>query len=200
MRSIQTIAKDVGALFIIDESQVGCGRTGDFFSFEFADLSPDIIVLSDSLSGCGLPLSILLMKEENDLSRPDEYREALCGNDLALVSATAAINLYWRCRAFSQQVHRMSGRMRRRLTAIAAKYGNRCSVRGRGMMFGFDCQNAEIAEIAVRKALQKGLIIERCGSVQQVVKVFPALTIDSETLDQGLSVFEESLVEAMRYT
>lgn len=51
VRSIQTVARDAGALLIIDDVQMGCGRTGEFFSFEFAGLTPDIVVMSKSLSG-----------------------------------------------------------------------------------------------------------------------------------------------------
>lgn len=197
LQSIQAIAKDVGALFVVDDIQMGCGRTGEFFSFEFAGLSPDIVVLSKSLSGYGLPLSMLLIKEGLDAWRPGEHTGTFRGNNLALVSATAAINIYWRCRTFSQGVQRMGGLMRRRLEAIASQHGNSFAVRGRGMALGFDCQMTEIAEAAARKAFEKGLIVERCGSVDQVVKFLPALTIDSETLIQGLEIFEEALAETL---
>ncbi|WP_346732108.1 aminotransferase class III-fold pyridoxal phosphate-dependent enzyme [Bradyrhizobium sp. 30] len=70
LRSIQAIAKEVGAIFVIDDTQMGCGRTGDCFSFEFARLSPDIVVLSKSLSGYGLPLSMLLIREDFDALHP----------------------------------------------------------------------------------------------------------------------------------
>ncbi|XSC42566.1 diaminobutyrate--2-oxoglutarate transaminase [Bradyrhizobium sp. RDT10] len=197
LQSIQAIAKHIGALFIVDDIQMGCGRTGEFFSFEFAALSPDIVVLSKSLSGYGLPLSMLLIKEEFDAWRPGEHTGTFRGNNLALVSATAAIDMYWRSRTFSQGVQRMGELMRRRLEAIASEHGNGFAVRGRGMALRFDCQMAEIAETTIRKAFEKGLIVERCGPVDQVVKFLPALTIDPETLNQGLEIFEESLAEAL---
>lgn len=198
LQAIQAIAKSVGAFFIVDDIQMGCGRTGEFFSFEFAELSPDIVVLSKSLSGYGLPLSMLLIKEELDAWQPGEHTGTFRGNNLALVSATAAINMYWRCRTFSQEVQRMGQVMRRRLEAIASKYGDSFEVRGRGMAWGFDCQIAEIAEATTRTAFEKGLIVERCGPLDQVVKLLPALTIDLDTLNQGLGIFEESLAETMR--
>lgn len=197
LQSIQAIARSVGALFVVDDIQVGCGRTGEFFSFEFAGLSPDIVVLSKSLSGYGLPLSMLLIKEESDVWRPGEHTGTFRGNNLALVSATAAINIYWRSRTFSQGVQRTGEVMRRRLEAIASEHGNSFAVRGRGMALGFDCQMAEIAGATALKAFEKGLILERCGTDDQVAKFLPALTIDSETLNQGLEIFEESLVETL---
>ncbi|MCP3392224.1 diaminobutyrate--2-oxoglutarate transaminase [Bradyrhizobium sp. CCGB12] len=197
LQSVQKIANSVGALFIVDDIQMGCGRTGEFFSFEFAALSPDIVVLSKSLSGYGLPLSMLLIKEQLDAWRPGEHTGTFRGNNLALVSATAAINLYWRCSTFSQGVHHMGKLIRCRLEGIASKYANGMTVRGRGMAFGFDCRAPEIAATAARKAFEKGLIVERCGPGDEVVKVLPALTIDLETLNQGLEILEESLTETV---
>ncbi|QQN67169.1 diaminobutyrate--2-oxoglutarate transaminase [Bradyrhizobium diazoefficiens] len=198
LQSIQAIAKEAGALFIVDDIQMGCGRTGEFFSFEFAGLSPDIVVMSKSLSGYGLPLSMLLIKEEVDAWQPGEHTSTFRGNNLALVSATAAINIYWRCPTFSQGVQRMGADIRRQLEAISFRHGNCFAVRGRGLALGFDCQMAEIAAATARTAFDKGLIVERCGPSDQVIKLFPALTIDSETLSQGLEIFEESLADTLK--
>lgn len=198
LQSIQAAAKKVGALLIVDDIQMGCGRTGEFFSFDFAELSPDVVVLSKSLSGYGLPLSMLLIKDEFDVWQPGEHTGTFRGNNLALVSATAALNIYWRSQDFSTEVSRTGTIMRNRLEAIASKYEDRFLVRGRGMALGFDCQMAEIAEATTRKAFEKGLILERCGSVDQVVKVLPALTIDLNTLNQGLDIFEQALAETLK--
>lgn len=199
LQSIQAIARDVGALFIVDDIQMGCGRTSEFFSFEFAALSPDIIVMSKSLSGYGLPLSMLLIKEGLDAWRPGEHTGTFRGNNLALVSATAAINTYWRNQILSQEVRRLGELMRRRLEANASQHGSKFAVRGRGMALGFDCGRAEIAEATSRKAFEKGLIVERCGPVDQVLKFLPALTIDIETLNLGLEIFGESLAQTLKH-
>ncbi|KRQ11577.1 diaminobutyrate--2-oxoglutarate transaminase [Bradyrhizobium manausense] len=197
LRSVQTIAKDVGAFFIIDDIQMGCGRTGDFFSFEIAGLSPDVVVLSKSLSGYGLPLSMLLIKDELDGWAPGEHAGTFRGNNLALVAGTAAIDIYWRDEFFAQQVKCTGDFLHHQLLAIAARYGNRFAVRGRGMVFGFDCLAAQTADTITRKAFEKGLMIERCGPDNQVVKFLPALTIDRETLNEGLAIFDKAVAETM---
>lgn len=200
LQSILEIAKKIGAILIVDDIQMGCGRTGEFFSFEFAGLSPDIVVLSNSLSGYGLPLSALLIKEDLDLWRSAEHTGSFRANNVALVSATAAIDLYWRCRTFSLGVQSMGEIVRHRLETIASEHGRGFAVRGRGMALGFDCQMAEIAQATTRKAFEKGLIVEQCGAVDQVIKFLPALTIDSEILNRGIQIFEESLVETLEET
>lgn len=198
LQSVQAIARDTGALFIVDDIQMGCGRTGEFFSFEFASLSPDIVAMSKSLSGYGLPLSMLLIKEGLDVWRPGEHSGTFRGNNLALVSATAAIDIYWRCPTFAQKVKRVGKFLQNRLQAIASAHGGGFAVRGRGMALGFDCQVASIADATTNRAFQKGLIVERCGPDDQVVKFLPALTIELDTLNQGLEIFEESLKETLQ--
>nr|WP_249797251.1 MULTISPECIES: diaminobutyrate--2-oxoglutarate transaminase [unclassified Bradyrhizobium] len=200
LQAVQAVAKSAGALFIVDDVQMGCGRTGHFFSFEFADLSPDLIVLSKSLSGYGLPLSMVLIKKEFDAWQPGEHTGTFRGNNLALAAAMAAIDLYWRDETFGQEVLRLGEFMRHRLETIAVKYGNSFAVRGRGMAFGFDCQIPEIAAATVRGAFERGLMVERCGPADQVVKFLPALTIDCETLDHGLEIFDQSLNQALKRT
>ena len=78
-------------LLIVDDIQVGCGRTGTFFSFEAAGIRPDIITLSKSLSGFGLPMSLVLMKPELDVWKPGAHSGTFRGNNLAFVTATQAL-------------------------------------------------------------------------------------------------------------
>lgn len=147
LESIQAIAKEDGALFIVDDIQMGCGRTGEFFSFEFAALSRDIVVLSKSLSGYGLPLPMLLIKEECDVWQP--------GDNLALVSAAAAINLYWRSETFAQGVQRMGELLRRRLEAIASEYGNGVAVRGEAWRWALIAEGPRLQQLRHARTLRK---------------------------------------------
>ncbi|WP_247396457.1 MULTISPECIES: aminotransferase class III-fold pyridoxal phosphate-dependent enzyme [unclassified Bradyrhizobium] len=196
LRSIQAIAKETGAVLILDETEMGCGRTGQIFSFEFAGLSPDIVVMSSSLSGCGLPFSMLLIKDEVDHTWPVQHAGTE-KTDIAFAAAAAAIDIYWRDGILSEEVQRLGELARCRLNAIACYYGSSFSVRGRGLALGFDCQTSEIAEATRRNAFARGLFVERCASVGEVIQFLPALTIDSETLNTGLEIFEEALAEAL---
>ncbi|WFU85635.1 aminotransferase class III-fold pyridoxal phosphate-dependent enzyme [Bradyrhizobium sp. CIAT3101] len=94
-------------------------------------------------------------------------------------------------------MQRLGELARCRLNAIACHYGSSLSVRGRGLALGFDCQTSQIAETTTRSAFARGLFIERCASVGEVIQILPALTIDRETLTQGLEIFEEALAEAL---
>lgn len=194
LQSVERLCRNNGILLIVDDIQAGCGRTGNFFSFEFADLSPDIILLSKSLSGSGLPLSLLLLKPELDVWRPGEHSATFRGNNLAFVTATAALRKYWTNEELSGRVTETGRVMSERLRQIAQKNQDHCfSVRGRGMMLGLDCGKGDLAHKIVHKAFEDGLVVERCGAEDQVVKLLPPLTIDWETLQRGLDIFETSV-------
>lgn len=81
-------------LLIVDDIQVGNGRTGSFFSFEDAGISPDIITLSKSIGG-GLPLSVVLMKSELDQWKPGQHSGTFRGNNLAFIAASNLLKSYW---------------------------------------------------------------------------------------------------------
>ncbi|WP_208246253.1 diaminobutyrate--2-oxoglutarate transaminase (plasmid) [Rhizobium sp. T1470] len=196
LQSVERLCRDNGILLIVDDIQAGCGRTGDFFSFEFAELSPDVVLLSKSLSGCGLPLSLLLLKPGLDIWQPGEHSGTFRGNNLALIAATAALRKYWASEELSALVKKTGHTMRERLREIRNQ-DRRLAVRGRGMMLGLDCGTGELTEKIVRNAFEEGLVVERCGAEDEVIKLLPPLTIDQQTLQRGLDILEESVNAAL---
>ena len=93
LRAVQRICREHGVLLVVDDIQAGCGRTGTFFSFEEAGLEPDIVCLSKSLSGMGLPLALVLLAPELDVFRPGEHNGTFRGHNPAFVTATAQPSL-----------------------------------------------------------------------------------------------------------
>ena len=85
-----------GILLIVDDVQMGCGRTGPFFSFEAAGITPDIVCLSKSIGGYGLPLALTLIRPELDIWKPGEHNGTFRGFNPAFVTGTAALRVYWR--------------------------------------------------------------------------------------------------------
>ena len=198
LRSLEAVCRKHGILLIVDEIQVGCGRTGTFFSFEEAGISPDIITLSKSLSGYGLPLSLVLMKPELDQWKPGEHNGTFRGNNLAFVTARAALEEYWRDGSFEREVRRKGGIVRERLERLVdLDERGVLSARGRGMMQALDCTIGELATRISALAFEKGLIMETSGSDDQVLKCLIPLTISDEELERGLSILEESVIEAL---
>lgn len=194
LRSVERLCRKNGILLIVDDVQAGCGRTGSFFSFEFAGLSPDIVVLSKSLSGLGLPLSLLLLKPELDVWQPAEHIGTFRGNNLALVTATSALRKFWANDNLCDDVMKKGGVMSERLREIAlSTQKHNLSVRGRGLMLALDCATGNLAEKIQRKAFEGGLVVERCGAEDHVIKFLPPLTIDAQTLQRGLDILKLSV-------
>ncbi|MBL8628030.1 MAG: diaminobutyrate--2-oxoglutarate transaminase [Rhodospirillaceae bacterium] len=196
LKQIASLAKKHGALLIIDDIQAGCGRTGPFFSFERAGITPDIITLAKSLSGLGLPLALTLIRPELDQWEPGEHNGTFRGNCHAFISATAALKYFWRTDVFSRGVKRHGQIMENRLLQIAAKYPGRVAVKGCGMMLGLDVGSADIAAAVTRIAFRRGIVIETSGPHDEVVKILAPLTIDDETLHIGLDAVEAAVADA----
>ena len=123
LRNLQKVCRKHKMLLIVDDIQAGCGRTGDFFSFEEAGIEPDIITLSKSLGGYGLPFAVVLMKPELDQWKPGEHNGTFRGNNFAFVTAKAALDRYWSDDSFSNEVKKKGDYVGVRLQAIVEKYG-----------------------------------------------------------------------------
>ncbi|MCB9732581.1 MAG: diaminobutyrate--2-oxoglutarate transaminase [Deltaproteobacteria bacterium] len=194
LQRLQRLARAAGALLIVDDIQVGCGRTGPFFSFEEAGLSPDIVCLSKSLSGYGIPLSVVLVKPQLDAFEPGEHNGTFRGHNLAFVTATAALERYWRDASLSRAVVARSAQARARLEALADAHGG--EVRGRGLILGLDLREAGAGNAVSAEAFERGLIIETAGAHDEVVKLLPPLTITERELALGLDILDAAVAKA----
>ncbi|GAB4321538.1 MAG: diaminobutyrate--2-oxoglutarate transaminase [Dehalococcoidia bacterium] len=192
LRRLAVTCKDHDILLIVDDIQAGCGRTGPFFSFESAGVTPDIVCLSKSLSGFGQPMALTLIRRDLDVWNPGEHNGTFRGNNAAFVTATEALR-YWTTDELTREVLRKSEVMKRRLEAIAARFpAAKATWRGRGMIQGLYCEVPGLASKVTRAAFERGLIIETSGPEDEVVKLLPPLVIDDETLQQGLDIIEAS--------
>lgn len=193
LRKIEAICRRKGILLIVDDIQAGCGRTGSFFSFEHAGIKPDIICLSKSLSGYGLPLSLTLIKPELDVWSPGEHNGTFRGNNLAFITANEAIN-YWQDDSFASEIRKKEEKVNSYLNEIVEKHPEiKGEVRGRGLMQGIACGIEGLAENICSVAFEHGLIIETSGPDSEVIKLMPPLVIDEDGLEQGLKILEESI-------
>lgn len=198
LRSLEKVCRKHDVLLIVDDIQVGCGRTGTFFSFEDVGIYPDIITLSKSLSGFGLPFSLVLIKPEMDQWKPGQHSGTFRGPNLAFVTAKAALDIYWQDNSLSSSVKEKGNIIRSRLEKIANNNSeSNFSVRGRGMIQGLDCKDGNIADQIIRTAFKNGLIMETAGSQGQVIRCLPPLTISEELLDKGLNLLENTVNEVI---
>ncbi|MFC5789107.1 diaminobutyrate--2-oxoglutarate transaminase [Agromyces tardus] len=188
-----------GILLILDEIQAGVGRTGWFFAFEAAGIVPDIVTVSKSISGSGLPMSLVLLRPEVDVWKPGAHTGTFRGNNLAFASARVALETYWADSAFTDAIAAKSELLRGELEQIAAEYPDLgFVVRGRGLMYGLACdRDRGLAGRISKAAFARGLVIETSGAFDEVLKFLPALTITDDELRRGLGIVRESLDAAL---
>ena len=193
LRRLEMLTRRLGALLVVDDIQAGCGRTGSFFSFERAGVVPDLVCLAKSISGFGLPMSLLLMKPEHDVWEPGEHNGTFRGNSLAFATAKAAIDLW---ESGEMAVLQRNSRMLTRWTRLISEEFrvNDLQPRGRGMMQGLKFSPTEHAEAVAAAAVKRGVIVECCGPYGEVLKIMPPLNIESEILMDGL----DRLADAIR--
>ena len=196
LKRLEALCRRRDILLIVDDVQAGCGRTGKFFSFEIVGLKPDIVTMSKSISGFGVPFAIVLLSREIDQWQPGEHNGTFRGNNHAFITGAAALENYWREPEFAAEVAMKSEMLEARLNHFVDRFsGDVLEARGRGMMRGFVCADPDLAAAISKAAFKRGLIIERAGSYDEVVKFLMPLTIGEAEIDEGLNIVEACLEE-----
>jgi diaminobutyrate-2-oxoglutarate transaminase len=197
LQELRSVCDDYGIVLVLDEIQTGVGRTGPFFSFESAGIVPDVVVLSKSISGFGLPMALALIRPSLDVWQPGEHTGTFRGNQLAFVTAAAAISLFEK-EGIEELTEQNAAHVQAELEATTRSIDHRLSVRGRGMIWGVDTSEIDpsggFSSRVSRRSFAGGLVIECVGRNDCVLKVLPPLTIERSELDEGLSI----LAGAMR--
>ncbi|MEK5406516.1 diaminobutyrate--2-oxoglutarate transaminase [Paenibacillus sp. FSL W8-0439] len=196
LRDLRQLCDDHDILLIADDIQVGCGRVGSFFSFERAGIVPDMVVLSKSISGYGLPMSLLLLKPELDIWSPGEHNGTFRGNQLAFVGAKAALE-FRDTVGLEAQVKEKEAFVQQFLREHIQTMDPLIEIRGLGLIWGIDVTHLgeAFAKEVATLCFSKGLIIERAGRNDTVLKIMPALTISMENLSKGCNIIKESMAQ-----
>ena len=193
LKGLEQLCKKHDILLIVDEIQVGNSRTGYYFSFERAGINPDMVVLSKSISGYGLPMAILLLKPELDLWKPAEHNGTFRGCNLSFVGATAGIN-YNINHSINEQVTKKGDFIKKYILENILPMDSNLELRGMGLIWGIDFSklgNDNIVKDIIHECFEKGLIIESAGRKDLVLKLLPPLTISNEELLEGLEIIND---------
>ena len=186
-------------LLVCDDIQVGSARTGTYFSFERAGIVPDIVTLSKSIGGYGMPFALVLFKPELDVWKPGEHNGTFRGSQLSIVAAKAGLEIMLKDRV-EEKVQRQS--------AIIEEYLNKIKdihegfdIRGIGFMWGVDCNKVKpdaVSRAIVKESFNNGLIVERAGRNNDVVKLMPPLVADEATLRKGLEILVAAVEKVVK--
>jgi diaminobutyrate-2-oxoglutarate transaminase len=198
LREVESICREFDILLMVDDIQVGNGRTGHFFSFERSGIKPDIVTVSKSFSGYGLPMSLVLFRRELDIWKAGQHTGTFRGNNLAFVSASVALD-YWKDDRFSKDIFRKGTILSDRLQAICARYPQlNAEVRGRGFIYGMAVDPPEIAREISMECFKNKLIMELAGARNNVIKFLAPLIIPDEVLMEGLDILDASIGRVLK--
>jgi diaminobutyrate-2-oxoglutarate transaminase len=190
LQALEKLAKEVGALLIVDDIQVGVGRTGSFFSFDDLGIDPDIICLAKGIGGMGTPMAMNLVKPELDEHwSPGEHTGTFRGQDISFVAGDQALT-YFDNDDLMKEVKSNGQQMAEALAPLAQRYPN-VNVTGKGMILGLDVGNGDRAKAIVNQCFDAGLLIASCGTGGRVVKLIPPLTTPQSDLQMGLDILVE---------
>jgi diaminobutyrate-2-oxoglutarate transaminase len=196
LRALSELCRTHEILLILDDVQAGCGRTGEFFSFEESGIVPDIVCLSKSISGFGLSMALTLIRPQLDQWEPGEHNGTFRGQNTSFVTGTAALNEFWSDDAFAEGVRERAAELHDGLAQIASGYAG-AVVKGRGFLSGIKFQDASAASKIAAASYERGLLVETSGPEDEVLKTMPALTISSDELRSGVDIIAAAAAEVL---
>lgn len=185
-------------LLIVDDIQAGIGRCGYFFSFERAGIIPDMVTISKSIGGCGMPLAMVLFKPELDIWEPGQHTGTFRGNQLALVAGLEGMK-YFVENGLDAEVRRKGELVNKFIAEEICPMDSRLSYRGIGLLWGIDfgAFPGDPVKALVGACFRNGVIAERVGRDNSVLKLMPALTISDELLLEGLRRVKKAIAEIL---
>ncbi len=189
---LRKLCDEHGVLLICDEVQTGMGRTGKWFACEHWSVEPDELTMAKALGG-GFPIGCLGARAEVMKSfSPSDHASTFGGNPLACAAAKSVINTMMKLK-LPQRATKIGEYLKKRLNEIADK--NECvqEVRGLGLMLAMELSTKQIADAAVVKARERGLLIN-C-TADKVLRFVPPLIVERKHIDRLIEVLDAIFVE-----
>jgi 4-aminobutyrate aminotransferase / (S)-3-amino-2-methylpropionate transaminase / 5-aminovalerate transaminase len=197
VQTLRRICDEHGIVYVDDEVQAGCGRTGTLWAIEQVGVEPDLLVSGKTLGG-GLPLAAVTGRAElMDAVHVGGLGGTFGGNPVACAAALAVLDGLT-APGFAEQAAHVGSLLRARLEAIAARRPLVGEVRGLGPMLALELREPtpDAARAVSAAAFEKGLLLLACGLDGNVIRLLPPLTASDEELERGLVLLEEALGDA----
>ena len=196
LKRLRQLCTDYDILLVIDDIQIGNGRSGKFFSFEWAEIQPDLITLSKSISGYGLPMALVLIKPEYDVFYPAEHNGTFRGVQLSMVGAKAALE-YREMVDLDQQVVKKAEMMDNYIKENILPLSDKFDTRGLGLLRGIDCHDGAFSKKVTTECFNNNLIMERAGNNDEVLKLMPPLIITEDEMFRGLEILKNAIKKSL---
>ena len=197
VQALRRICDEQGIVYVDDEVQAGCGRTGTLWAIEQLGVEPDLLVSGKTLGG-GLPLAAVTGRAElMDAVHVGGLGGTFGGNPVACAAALAVLDELT-APGFAASAEHVGSVLRARLEKIASRQPLAGEVRGLGPMLALELREPtpDAAKATTAAAFEKGLLLLACGLDGNVIRLLPPLTATDEELERGLNLLEEALGNA----
>ena len=191
---VRDLCTTTGILLILDEVQVGVGRTGKLWGYENLGIEPDIFTSAKGLAG-GIPMGAVLSQEFCSVFQPGDHASTFGGNPLSCAAALCVCETLESDNILAN-VHQRGEQLRAGLGAIATQYPEHIAeVRGWGLINGLVLQQESdlTAMEVVKAALAQGLLLVPAGS--KVVRFVPPLIVRAVEIDQAVQIVTQVMAE-----
>lgn len=206
LQTIRRVTKELDIPLIVDEIQCGIGRSGKFFAFEYADIVPDVILLSKAIGGTQ-PMAVVVYNKKLDKWMQGAHTGTFRGNQLAMKAGTVVMNRVSNA-DFLAEVTKKGNYIEKRLIELKSKVSIIGDVRGKGLMLGIEFVNpkgtidsigsfpasGEVAAEVQYKCFEKKLVVEKGGRNGSVMRCLCALNISDDDLVKAIDIFEEVVI------
>ena len=192
---VRELCSKNNVLFILDEIQVGLGRTGKLFAYEHSEIEPDIMTLAKSLAG-GIPCGAVLARDEVAMHlTPGSHGSTLGGNPLAMHIGCAVLKTILED-GLLDNTSTTGAYFLNKLTDLKKRYRSLIKeARGKGLILGLVLRDKDEAKEVVRRSMEKGLLT--ILTVENVIRILPPLIINREEVDFAVEKLEESINEVL---
>jgi len=193
LRPLKELCERHGIVYVADEVQSGCGRTGPVWAIEHSGVEPDLMVSGKTLGG-GLPLAAVTGKTAlMDAPHPGGLGGTFGGNPVSCAAACAVLDQLAEpgARERADEIGRL---LRSRLDELAARHDSIGEVRGLGSMLALELaeRSPERAREVTVAARKQGLLLLSCGLYGNVIRLLPPLTATDDELERGLAIVDRS--------
>jgi acetylornithine/N-succinyldiaminopimelate aminotransferase len=191
LRGLADLARERGALLLVDEVQSGLGRTGTMFAYQQAAITPDILTLAKPLGG-GLPMGAVLIREElASAIQPGDHGSTFGGNPVAAAAALAVLD-HLEAPGFLEKIVKRGAALTRGLRKLARRFPDAIAeVRGPGLMIGVEFRGE--AGPVLKALRERGVLATKAGD--KVLRLLPPLVVGSKEIREFLAVLEAVLAE-----
>lgn len=207
LQAVRRITRELDIPMICDEIQCGMGRSGKVFAFEYADIVPDVVLISKAIGG-GQPLSVVVYDRKLDVWGPGAHAGTFRGNQVAMAAGTVVMKRI-SDPEFLKEVIRKGEIMKSRFLKLKDEVSIIGDVRGKGLMLGVEFidpngakdlmghpePGGDIALKVQRLCFENKFIMEKGGRNGSVMRCLCPLTITDEQIEEAMDIFEKVVKE-----